>query len=155
MFAFFRKKEKPQPSSQDFASLINRRAEDFRAFYTERFGEKLNYHYNSLYFIDAILEETRISEAATDRKQWVAAHAGAYLYRVASLRVHRFQYLWYHPLDQPMMVVGLPGYRVTLIAEHAVQQRLDAAPESTITQLYTNFEQALLRAKPGDDLLFI
>ena len=155
MFSFFRKKEKPQHPTHDFASLINRRAEDFRAFYTERFGEKLNYQYKSLYLIDTIVGETRMSAATIDRKQWLAAHAGAYIYRVASLRVSHFRYLWYHPLDQPMMVVGMPDYRITLLSQQAIQQRLEAVFEPTLFQLYTNFEHALVYAKPGDDLLFV
>lgn len=155
MFSFFRKKEKPLAPTHDFASLINRRAEDFRAFYAERFGEKLNYQYKSLYLIDTIVGEARMSAATIDRKQWLATHAGAYVYRVASLRVAHFQYLWYHPLDQPMMVVGMPDYRITLLGQQAVQQRLEAIFEPTLFQLYTNFEHALVYAKPGDDLLFV
>jgi hypothetical protein len=155
MFSFFRRKEKAPSSTHDFASLINRRAEDFRAFYTERFGQLLNYQYKSLYLIDTILNETRASAAAIERKQWLATHAGSYLYRVASLRVQNFQFLWYHPLDQPMLVVNTPDYRISLLAQQAVQQRLDTPLEPTIFKLYTNFEQALLQAKPGDDLLFV
>jgi hypothetical protein len=155
MFSFFRKKEKSLAPASDFVSLINHRAEDFRAFYEERFGNKLNYRFTSLYLIDTILEEARISATAIDRKQWLAAHAGAYLYRTASLRVYQFRYQWYHPLEQPMMVVDNNDYRISLLAQQAVQQRLDEVIEPSIMQLYTNFEQAILFAKPGDDLLFV
>lgn len=155
MFSFFRKKMKSQGPTRDFESLINRRAEDFRTFYTERFGDKLNFQYKSLYLIDTIIEETRMSGTSHERKQWLASHAGAYMHRIASLRIHDFQYLWYHPLDQPMMVVGMPAYRISLLAQQAVQQRLETVVEPGIFQLYINFELALVHAKPGDDLLFV
>jgi hypothetical protein len=156
MFSFFRKKEKGTEPSLDFASLITRRAENFRSFYDERFAGKLNFQFNSLYLLDTIVDETRNSAASQERKLWLAAHAGAYIFRIATLRVAGYQYHWYHPLDQPMMIVGLPHYRISLLAQEAVLQRLDPEPPaSPLIQLYTNFEIALVQANAGDDLLFV
>lgn len=155
MFSFFKRKEKSPSPTHDFASLIHRRAEDFRAFYAERFGSRLHYQYKSLFLIDTLLQEARLSAASLDRKQWLATHAGAYVYRTASLRIADFRYLWYHPLDQPMMVVDTGTFRVALLAQQAIYQRLEAAIEPSLTQLYTNFEYALIQASPGDDLLFV
>lgn len=156
MFSFFRKKEKVVEPSQDFASLIIRRADHFRSFYEERFAGKLNLQFNSLYLLDNIVDETRTNAASPERKQWLAAHAGAYIFRIASLRTANFQYQWYHPLDQPMMIAGLPEFRIALLAQEAVYQRLEGNPSSApLIQLYTNFEIALVQASAGDDLLFV
>ena len=155
MFSFFSKKEKPDLNTSDFASLVNRRAQDFRGFYSERFGNKLDFQFQSLHLVDTILIGARTGAVSFHRKQWLAAHAGAYLYRTVASRVSAYKYIWYHPLDQLMMVVGPPEYRIALLAQEAVQQRLDTAQEFTLTQLYTSFELALVNAKPGDDLLFL
>ncbi len=72
----FSKKEKIAEPSQDFASLIIRRADDFRSFYEERFAGKLNLQFNSLYLLDTIVDEARKSTASPDRKQWLAVHCG-------------------------------------------------------------------------------
>jgi hypothetical protein len=155
MFSFFRKKEKPDQNTNDFASLVNRRAQDFRSFYTERVGDKLDFQFQSLHIVDTIIISARTGAASNYRKQWLAAHAGAYLYRTAASRVSGYKYIWYHPLDQLMMVVGPPQYRIALLAQEAVQQRLDTAQAFTLTQLYASFERALVNAKPGDDLLLL
>lgn len=155
MLSLFRKKEKPRTASVDLTTLVNNRAEEFRAFYSERFGNQLDYQFRSLPFIDTILKETRNSNLNADVKQWIAVYGGAYLYRIASLRVCNFQYIWYHPLDQPMMVVGSPDYRISLLAQEAVGQRLADFRDITLQQLFINFETALVYAKKGDDILFV
>jgi antibiotic biosynthesis monooxygenase (ABM) superfamily enzyme len=156
MFSFFRKKEKVTEPAQDFDSLIIRRADDFRSFYEERFAGKLNLQFNSLYLLDTIVDEARKSTASPDRKQWLAVHAGAYIFRIASLRTANYQYHWYHPLDQPMMIAGLPEFRIALLAQEAVYQRLERNLSSApLIQLYTNFEIALVQASAGDDKLFV
>lgn len=154
MLSFFRKKEKS--TDPGYAGLIRRRADQFRAFYEERFSGKLDYQFNSLYLLDTIVNEIRNSAASPERKEWLAAHAGAYIFRIASLRVSQFQYQWYHPLDEPVMIAGLPDYRIALLAQQAVYQRIEANPASVpLSQLYTNFEIALLQANAGDNLLFV
>ncbi|NML24101.1 hypothetical protein HHL16_24700 [Pseudoflavitalea sp. G-6-1-2] len=155
MLSLFRKKRTSGVATTDFISLINRRAEDFRAFYTERFGNKLNYQFSSLPIIDMLLAEARNGAATADRRLWLAVYGSAYLYRIASLRISEFQYIWYHPLDQPMMLVGSPNYRISLLAQEAVTQRLADFRDISLQQLFINFETALVYAKKGDDILFV
>lgn len=155
MFSFFRKREKPIQPAHDFSSLINRRAEDFADFYQERFGNRLNFGFESLYLIDTILQEARISEPSGERKGWLCTHAGSYVFQTASGRIPQYQYLWYHPLDQPVMVTGLPEFRVSLLAQQAVQHRLEKATEMPMQQLVEQFEQAWQKANTGDDLIFL
>lgn len=157
MFSFFRKKDKPHQPAHDFSSLINRRAEDFAEFYQERFGSRMNFAFDSLHLIDTILQEARSSEPSGERKTWLCTHAGSYIFRTASLQLPQFQYqyLWYHPLDQPVMVTGLPEFRVSLLAQQAVQHRLEKSREIPVQQLMEQFEQARRQARPGDDLIFL
>lgn len=155
MISFFRKKEKVQTVTTDLHSLINRRAEEFRTFYSERFADQLNYQFRSLPLVDTILKEAINSAAGADRLQWLSVYGGAYLYKIASLRVSSFQYIWYHPLEQPLMVVGAPDYRISLLAQEAVSQRLAVFRDITLQQLFINFETALVYAKKGDDMLFV
>jgi hypothetical protein len=154
-FRFFRKRRN-RPSI-DHASLIERRAEDFIAFYKERFGYRLNYGSDSLYILDVILSEARNSELSTEWRQWLALHAGAYLFRVASLRFTSWskQYQWYHPLEQAVMVIGAPDFRISLLAQQAVLQRLDATSELPLPMLFSRLEKAVLAAERGEDELFM
>lgn len=156
-FRFFRKRTKYTRPSIEHASLVERRAEEFRKFYEERFGYRLNYEKDSLHLLDVILSEARDSSWSHDRKQWLAIHAGAYLFKVASQRFSDWpqQYLWYHPLEQLIMVVGPPVYRISLLAHQAVLLRLDALPDLPITMLFQRFEKAVLSASAGEDLLFM
>ncbi|WP_120519144.1 hypothetical protein [Chitinophaga barathri] len=138
-------------------SLINRQAEEFIAFYEERFGRRLNGEQNSLYILDMVLSEARNSALLHDRRQWLAVHAGAYLFKVASERFREWplQYRWYHPLEQAVLVVGLPAFRVSLLAEQAIQQRLENTSDIPVPLLFTRFEKAVLAAEKGNDELFI
>lgn len=154
-FRFFRKK-RHRPSI-DHAPLIARRAEEFSAFYRERFGYRLNYEPDSLFILDMILSEARNSGLSAEWKQWLALHAGAYLFKVAALKFQGWpnQYQWYHPLEQAVMVIGLPDFRISLLAQQAVLQRLDARSELPLPMMFSRLEQALLAAKRGEDQLFI
>ncbi|WP_343702816.1 hypothetical protein [Chitinophaga sp.] len=157
-FRFFRKRNSPyiRPSIE-LASLVERRAEEFSAFYKERFGYRLNYRQGSLGILDLILSEARYSALSPEWKQWLAVHAGAYLFRVASQRFHDWplQYLWYHPLEQPVLVVGAPVFRISMLAQQAVLQRLEEREEPPLPVFFERFEKAVLPAAEGDDLLFM
>ena len=156
-FRFFRKRTKYTRPSIEHVSLVERRAEEFRRFYEERFGYGLNYEKSSLHLLDVILSEARDSTLSHDRKQWLAMHAGAYLFRMVSQRFPDWpmQYLWYHPLEQLLMVIGPPTYRISLLAHQAVLLRLDALPDLPVSMLFQRFEKAVLSAKAGDDQLFM
>lgn len=152
----FRKPDPLRPFIEH-TSLINRQAEEFIAFYEERFGRRLNGEQDSLFILDVVLSEARDSALLQHRRQWLAVHAGAYLFRVASQRFREWplQYRWYHPLGQAVLVVGLPAFRVSLLAEQAIQLRLDNMSEIPVPLLFTRFEKAVLAAEKGNDELFV
>lgn len=156
-FRFFRNRNKYTRPSIELASLVERRAEEFGAFYKERFGYRLNYQQGSLGILDVILDEARYSAWSKEWNQWLAVHAGAYLFKVASQRFHDWplQYLWYHPLEQPVLVIGAPSFRISLLAHQAVLLRLEGKEQAPLPQLFSKFEQAVLPAVKGDDLLFM
>ena len=156
-FRLFRNRNKYTRPSIALATLVERRAEEFIAFYKERFGYRLNYQPGSLGILDVILSEARYSALSGEWKQWLAVHAGAYFFRVASQRFHEWpqQYLWYHPLEQPVLVMGAPVFRVSLLAQQAVLQRLEGKDDGALPQLFAKFERAVLPAVKGDDLLFM
>ena len=143
--------------SIEHASLVERRAEEFRDFYEERFGYQLNYSQNSLHILDAILSEARNTAQPDVFRQWLAEHGGAYLFKVASMRFSGWsqQYVWYHPLEQAVMVIGVPVFRISLLAQQAMLQRLDVTSNLPIPVLFSRFEKAVLTASDGDDLLFM
>ncbi|WP_346319627.1 hypothetical protein [Chitinophaga sp. YIM B06452] len=151
---FFRQTQRPFIEQ---TLLVNRQAEAFVAFYEERFGCRLDGKQDSLDILDVVLAEARNSALQRDRKQWLAVHAGAYLFKVASERFREWplQYRWYHPLEQAVLVVGAPVFKVSLLAEQAIHQRLESRSEIPVPLLFARFEKAVLAAGKGSDELFI
>lgn len=156
-FRFFRNRNKYTRPSIELASLVERRSEEFIAFYKERFGYRLNYQPASLSILEMILSEARYSALSGEWSQWLAVHGGAYLFKVVSQRFREWplQYLWYHPLDQPVLVVGQPVFRMSLLAQQAVMQRLEGKDDTPLPLLFSKFEKAVLPAGKGDDQLFM
>lgn len=154
-FRFFRKNSH-RPSIEQ-AALVARRAEEFSAFYKERFGYRLNDETDSLEIVEQILSEARNSALTSEWKQWLALHAGAYLFRLASRRFSGWpqQYRWYHPLDQAVLVIGAPSFKISLLAQQAVSQRLDATSELPLPVMFLRLEKAVLAADHGEDELFM
>jgi hypothetical protein len=151
---FFRQTQRPFIEQ---TLQVNRQAEAFVAFYEERFGRRLDGKQGSLEILDVVLSEARNSALLNDRQQWLAVHAGAYLFKVAAERFREWplEYRWYHPLEQAVLVVGVPVFRVSLLAEQAIRQRLENKSEIPVPLLFTRFEKAVLAAEKGNDELFI
>ena len=114
--------------------------------------EMLDYQPDSLRHLDLLLTEVQnfLDDMHPDQVKFLVSAFGSYLFEVVR-RTHGGTYYWYEPEDQPVLILGEPEYKISMLAFGKIQKLLTDASES-ISQYYGRVVDQLQMAQPGDNL---
>lgn len=93
-------------------------------------------------------------ELTLDQQRAASQQFGCYVLEVAR-REFGGRYAWFEQRNQPVLVVGEPGFRVAIIAWDKVLGRLSGDTADSIPFFYTGFAERVRRAVPGTDALYV
>jgi len=117
---------------------------------------RLDYSEASLATVEEMLAEAAglATKLTPEQLTTLAQDFGCYIMEVAR-REFGGRYLWYNQRDQPVLVVGEPGFRVAIIAWDKVRSRVGGDVGDNIPFFYAGFAERARRATPGDDALYV
>jgi hypothetical protein len=140
----------------ELARDIARTAEDAVALCEYVCGVPLDYSEVSLAVVEDTLRQTTSWSAGLtpEQLQNVARTLGCYVLEVAR-RQFGGRYCWFERRNAPVLVVGEPSYRVTLLTWVFVQGRLAGDAACNIPFFYAGFAERARLAEPGTDALYV
>jgi len=121
-----------------------------------RGGRSLDFSEASLSLIEEMVEEAAafFEELTPEQRETAAQDFGCYILEVGR-REFGGRYAWFDQRDQPVLVVGEPTFRVSVMAWDKVRGRLSGDPADNIPFFYTGFAERARRAGPGTDALYV
>jgi hypothetical protein len=119
-------------------------------------GGMLDYSESSLAIVEEVLEQLARARDELNEKQLntIAQEFGCYILEVGR-RAFGGRYCWFDQREQPVLVVGEPAFRVSMIAWDKVRGRLAGDKADNIPFFYAGFAERARQAKPGDDALYV
>lgn len=140
----------------DFAEQVARTAENVVEMRQSRNGHALDYSEASLSVIEEMIEETVgfLEEMTVEQQEILVQDFGCYILEVAR-REFGGRYAWFGQREQPVLIVGEPGFRVALITWDKVRGRLSGDPADNIPFFYSGFAERVRKAEPGTDALYV
>ena len=119
-------------------------------------GEPLDYSEASLAEVDKTLAEAASwdDELTPAQFQDFARSFGCYVLEVAR-REFGGRYCWFNQQNAPVLIVGEPVFRVTLLTWDQVRGRLLGDQHCNIPFLYAGFAERVRRAEPGTNALYV
>lgn len=140
----------------DLTQGIVESAAEAIAIFRERTEVPLDYSAASLGGVEELLTEAASykGQLSPDERQQLAQFLGCYVLEVAR-RAFGGRYHWLDAHDQPVLVVGEPAARVSLLALSKVQQRMTGEVAETLPAFYDSFAARARQPAPGTDVLFV
>jgi hypothetical protein len=120
-----------------------------------RNGVGLDFSEASLEMIEEMLEESSqyVEQMSPEQQQIIVQDFGSYILEVAR-RKFGGQYLWFDKRKQPVLIVGVPKYKIALITWDKVRGRLNGDTGDNIPFFYSGFSERIAKAEPGQDVLY-
>lgn len=133
----------------DITANLAEAADFFVENASERFSG-LDFSVKSLEVLEEMLDEASdfYVEMEAEARKNIVKLTGAYLFEVAR-RLHGGKYYWYKPLNQPVLVTGLPDFEVALLALEKVKKRLKNGPEDSIPFYFAGYLEMVKQQKSG------
>jgi hypothetical protein len=122
----------------------------------DRSNDTLDYSESSLAVVEEMLAEATEFVDATPAEQieTLVKMLGSYVLEVGR-REFGGTYYWHEGRDQPVLVVGEPGYKIAILAFDKVRGRLSGDEEDNIPFFYQGFAERARSAEPGADVLYV
>ena len=138
----------------DFKDLIAQKAEKAVSFSQKHNYGALDYSEASLEIMESILTRaaTHASQMPKDALSGLVEVFGGYVLEVGRRQLGG-RYCWHEPRNQPVLVVGEPGFRIAMMTFDRVHSRLLGNREDNIPFFFDGFASRVRRAQPGDDVL--
>jgi hypothetical protein len=143
--------ENPSPDGDDIGTIeIVSLAAKCVDFFGARF-DGFDYSEASLAVVEELLGEASdyFQNMDRNRQEQIVQQVGSYVLEVAR-RNFGGQYFWYNSRNQPILVIGLPDFEVSLLAWDKVRGRLSNGPEDNIEFFFKGYAERVRNAKPGD-----
>jgi hypothetical protein len=140
----------------DFAAEIAKTAEEAAVTWARQGKRGLDFSQDSLETVEEMLSEAAAFIAEMDEEQvrYLVQSMGCYILEVAR-RSFGGKYYWYDQRDQPVLVVGEPGFKIAILTWDRVKLRLAGDPADNIPFFYQGFAERVRKAKTGDDALYV
>jgi hypothetical protein len=135
---------------------VRQAAEAVVAATRERIGDRLDYTEASLEAVEELLAEASefVSELPPERVDGLVQQMGSYVLEVGR-RAFGGRYLWHPDRDAPVLVVGEPEHRVSMLTWDKVRGRLSGDEADNIPFFYRGFAKQVGVAVAGEDTLFV
>lgn len=140
----------------DFHDEISRSAGNAVAMCQSRSGGGLDFSEASLTVVEDMLAEAAAwaNDMTQGQIRTLTQDFGCYILEVAH-RTFGGKFYWFDERDQPVLVVGEPEFRVSLMTWDKVRGRLPGDEGDNIPFFYTGFAERARRAEPGTDALYV
>jgi len=134
---------------------IARSAEKAVAMCAGRGGD-LDYSEASIAIVEEMVAEAGewLAELTPGQVTTLVQDFGCYILEVGR-REFGGRYQWHDGRDQPVLVVGEPGFRVAIITWDKVRGRLSGDVGDNLPFFYAGFAERARRAAPGTDTLYV
>jgi hypothetical protein len=142
-------KQQPSSDADDFAKQVAAFAEQAVDASRHRGNGILDYSEASLKIVEDMLEEISATGAGA-KTESTATVFSSYILEVGR-RQFGGKYSWYEKGNQPVLVVGVPRFRIAIIALDRVRSRMRGNREDNIPFFFDGFSSAVRNAKPGDN----
>ena len=141
-------------NQQEFMNDMTANADRFQRVYNERLGNTLDFSLESLSSLDDLLEQfhQNLHDVDAEMKEDLIAHAGSYIFEVAR-RNYGGKFFWFEPLNQPILVTGIPEFEISITAFDKVRTRLENGKEDNIPFYFKGYESRVKNGKTGDKAL--
>ena len=128
---------------------VKLRAEEFVVSYGEKY-KGLDYSVQSLTELDYLLGELKSwVDLSDDERNGIITNAASYILWVAKQQYNSIFY-WSEKHAQPVLVIGEPDYRIALIAQDKVLNRIEKK-DSDIRTFYNKLKDRVQTATRGSD----
>jgi hypothetical protein len=119
-------------------------------------GDVLDYTQESLATVEDMLDEVAnyANEMSPDELTQLSQSFGCYILEVGR-RSFGGRYLWHDQRDQPVLVVGEPDFRVSILTWDKVRGRIGGDSGDNIPFFYTGFAERVRSASAGIDVLYV
>ena len=151
-----RKKEKAKEAPHrslldDIIHTADNFAENFHENPAFTFVEKgtLDYSIESLSAVDDLLEELSDFEWNKEQLYNITSMIGCYIFETAR-RNYGGEYFWLEKEQQPVLIAGLPDFRVQMKVWEKVRGRVLNGREDNIPFFIAGYKEYIERAKEGD-----
>lgn len=117
---------------------------------------KLDYSEESLNLIEEMADEAAQSKTqlSEDQISAIVQQFGSYIHEVAR-RHFGGKYYWYTAKDQPILVVGEPDFRISMITWDKIRGRISGDLGDNIPFFYAGFAERVKSARPGEEVFFV
>lgn len=138
------------------AEDIRSSAEKAAKAFERRSGGNLDYTEASLKLIEEMLEEAAdfTPDMSPEIIQNLVENFGCYILEVGRNEFGG-AYRWHEGRDQPVLVVGEPGFHVAMITWDKVRGRLNGDEADNIPFFYAGFAKRAREAEPGSHVLYV
>jgi hypothetical protein len=135
---------------------VVRMAAEAVAIVRNRTGEEVDFSEKSLSQIEAALDEASeyFASMNEDQAMKLVQWFGCYILEVGRRRFGG-AYRWHTDRDQPVLVVGEPGFHVAMMTWDRVRSRVSGDKGDNVPFFFEGFAERAARAQPGDRALFV